>query len=288
MSMNPNIFMALKRYATHGFKHTERCSSPCVSLLTRIRLLCALIVVANCLYACGDRSGAAGKTVRIDAAASIAYVIEGLAEAIERDLGVRIEVNAGASGTLAQQIMQGDKVDLFISADPRWVDRLESQGLIDPATRTHIVNNQLVLVGLTDAVKQPATLEELSAKIYQPLAVGDPAYVPAGRYAMQALKSHGLESGPDLKLAEAPNVRAALAFVKSGQCPVGLVYASDVHREPGIEVLLTIDRTDHDLIQYPAVLLHDAPNREQALRILDWLSGETAGRAFRNAGFVHP
>jgi molybdate transport system substrate-binding protein len=246
------------------------------------------MVITGILCACDGRSGAAKKTVRVNSAASIAYVIEGLAEVIERDLNLNIEVNAGASGTLTQQIEQGDQADLFISADPRWVDRLEQKDLIDPATRTQLVGNRMVVVGLPDAVKRPATLEELSAKIYQPLAVGDPAYVPAGRYAMQALKSHGLERGPDLELAEAPNVRAALAFVRSGQCPAGLVYASDAHGEDGIDVLLTIDPADHDPIRYPVVLLRDAPNREQALRLLAWLKGETAQSAFRDAGFAKP
>lgn len=286
MNTNPNIFSIVKPCAKHSYKHTEHRSAPCATPLTSIRLLCVLIVAAFCFAGCDEQPRSSTTTVRIDAAASIAYVIEGLADTIEQDLGIRIEVNAGASGMLTQQIEQGDRADLFISAHPQWVDRLESNGLADPETRSHIVNNQLVLIGLPDAVKQPTSLEELSEKIYQPLAIGDPAYVPAGRYAMQALKSHNLEPGADLKLAEAPNVRAALAFVKSGQCPVGLVYASDVHKEPGVVVLLTIDPADHDLIQYPAVLLRDAPNREQALRVLDWLSGETAGRVFRDAGFI--
>lgn len=226
--------------------------------------------------------------VRIDAAASIAYVLEGLADEIEHDLGVQIEISSGASGALAKQITRGDGADLFISANPIWMDALAGQNLIDPNTRVDLVANRLVLVGLPMLHPPPNTLADLGAPNYQPIAVGDPAYVPAGRYAMQALASHGLERGPNLRLAEAPDVRAALAFVQSGQCPVGLVYASDAKDAKGVIVLLSIDPADHDPIHYPAAVIRDAPQREQAVWVLNWLQGERARSAFREAGFVDP
>ncbi|MEZ6191576.1 MAG: molybdate ABC transporter substrate-binding protein [Phycisphaerales bacterium] len=226
--------------------------------------------------------------MRIDAAASIAYILESLAGQIENDLGVRVEINAGASGALAKQIAQGDGADLFISADPGWMDALTKQNLIDTATRVDLVANRLVLVGQAGSGLAPGSLADIKQADYQPIALGDPAYVPAGRYAVQALALHGLEIGPGLKLAEAPDVRAALAFVLSGQCPVGVVYASDAKDARGVVVLLTIDPADHEPIRYPAAVVRDAPNREGAVRVLDWLKGERARSAFRDAGFVDP
>lgn len=104
-----------------------------------------MIALTCGIAGCGG-SGPAEPGVRIDAAASIAYVLENLADEIERDLGVRIEVNAGASGALAKQLAQGDRADLFISADPAWMGLLAEQNLIDAATRIDLVANRLVLV----------------------------------------------------------------------------------------------------------------------------------------------
>ncbi len=237
---------------------------------------------------CDNPTGSATSAVRINAAASIAHVIEDLSEAIEQDLGITITVNSGGSGILAQQITRGGQADLFISADTAWMDQLSKQGLIDTTTRADLAGNRLVLVALTDSTLHPESLKDMSQDRYQPIAVGDPAYVPAGRYAMQAFESHGLDSGSELNLAEAPNVRAALAFVLTGQCPVGLVYTSDTQGSDEIKVLLTIDPTHHDTIRYPAAVLTDAPNREQALRVLDWLKSTQAQLAFQTAGFVDP
>ncbi len=244
-----------------------------------------LIPIVGLIAGCEKRGGQQPNIVRINAAASIAPVIEAVSGDIENALGLTIEVNAGGSGVLAQQIARGDRVDLFISADTFWMDDLEQRGLIDPTTRVNLAGNRLVLIGPKDTGVHPERIGDLADKQYQPIAVGDPAYVPAGRYAAQALESHGLGNDDTIRLAEAPNVRAAVAFVLAGQCPVGIVYGSNVVGSDEVRVLLEIDPADHDPIRYPAAALKDAPNREPALRVLAWLQSERARAAFKSAGF---
>ena len=59
------------------------------------------------------------------------------------------------------------------------------------------------------------------------LAVGDPAHVPAGIYAEQALKKLGVWrlSKPAWRPPE--DVRGALLLVERGEAPAGIVYATD-------------------------------------------------------------
>jgi molybdate transport system substrate-binding protein len=237
---------------------------------------------------CDNGADATREVVQIDAAASIAHVIEQMSDEIQHDLDLTILVNANSTGILAQQINRGDRVDIFISADDLWMDRLNQQGLIDPDTRVDLATNRLVVVGLADSALHPESLENLSDNQYQPIAIGDPAYVPAGRYAMQAFQSQGLTPTDNLNLAQAPNVRSAVAFVQAGQCPVGLVYLSDARASNEIKILLTIDPADHDPIRYPAAILKNTPHPEQAQRVLNWLQGKLAQSAFAAAGFSPP
>ena len=243
-------------------------------------------LIAGGLGSCDKQGDLQRDVVRINAAASIAPVIEGMSPAIEQELSLTIEVNAGGSGVLAQQVTRGDRVDLFISADTVWMDGLEQQGLIDSSSRIDLAGNRMVLIGLISSGLQPGKIEDLSDQQYQPIAVGDPAYVPAGRYAAQLFKSHGLDTQEALRLAEAPNVRAAVAFVLAGQCPVGVVYASDVRGSDEIKVLMQIDPSEHDPIRYPAAVLQDAPNHAGAQQILTWFQGEKARAEFKAAGFA--
>lgn len=255
--------------------------------LLYFRLLCVLIAVTASAGGC-DRRSENRTVVRVDAAASVGYVIEGLAGPIQRELGVTVAVNSGASGALAKQIEMGDAASLFVSADPRWLDRLEERGLIDTASRTTVAGNQLVVIGHVKGAERITRLEDLAEKAYQPIAVGDPSYVPAGRYALEALSAHGLTRASGIRLAEAPNVRAALAFVQSGQCPVGVVYASDAKSVDDVTILAEIDPADHKPIVYQAAIVKGGPEPDAARRVLDWLKSDKGRAAFEAAGLSTP
>ena len=57
-----------------------------------------------------------------------------------------VHFNLGGSGTLQRQIEQGAPVDIFISASPKEMDSLQSQGLLLTDTRKDLVQNSVVLI----------------------------------------------------------------------------------------------------------------------------------------------
>jgi len=59
------------------------------------------------------------------------------------------------------------------------------------------------------------------------LATGDPASVPVGRYAREALINLGVWDDIEARLVRADSVRSALAFVDRGEAALGIVYATD-------------------------------------------------------------
>ena len=59
------------------------------------------------------------------------------------------------------------------------------------------------------------------------IATGDPAHVPVGIYAEQALKKLGQWGTLATRLAPTEDVRAALLLVERGEAPAGIVYATD-------------------------------------------------------------
>ena len=62
--------------------------------------------------------------------------------------------------------------------------------------------------------------------------MGDVKSVPAGKYGKAALEKLGAWAGVEGKLAQAENVRAALALVARGEAPLGIVYKTDAAAEP--------------------------------------------------------
>ncbi len=124
----------------------------------------------------GERAGP-DRPLLVSAAISLTGVLEPLSAAFERDTGTRVELNLGASSTLAAQIIAGAPVDLFISADLFQMDRVAEEGLIRTGTRVDLLSNQLVIVvpaDVTASVTSPVALLELFGRI----AFGDPDGVP--------------------------------------------------------------------------------------------------------------
>ena len=133
-----------------------------------------------------------------------------------------------------------------------------------------------------------------SVKLFSPLwtywgmsGLRDCDVVPAGRYARQALES--LQLWPEVadRLAEADNVRAALAFVARGEAPLGIVYATDARAEPKVRVLAEIPADRHVPVVYPVARIvgGDASRADGFLR---FLTGPEARDMFVDAGFERP
>ncbi len=65
------------------------------------------------------------------------------------------------------------------------------------------------------------------------LAMANVDAVPAGRYGKAALQALGAWDRVAERVAQAENVRAALALVSTGEAPLGIVYATDAAADPG-------------------------------------------------------
>ena len=197
-----------------------------------------------------------------------------------------------ASSTLARQITQGAPADLFLSADEAWMDDLQGRGLLIPATRVSVLGNGLVLVA-PSATARPVGLTrgmDLAALLGPQgrLSVGDPAHVPAGRYAKAALEWMGQWQALSPRLARAENVRAALLLVERGEAPLGIVYATDTMAARGVQVVGSFPPESHPPITYPFALTRRAEAHEAAHAFLAFITGAEAMPIWQRHGFTLP
>ncbi len=139
---------------------------------------------------------------------------------------VKIVYNLGSSGSLQQQIQQGARVDVFISAAPQHMDALAAQGLLLKDTRFNLLSNELVLI-VPQKENKITNFQQLIGKGVQKIVIGDPDSVPAGYYSREVLTA--LELYPQLydKLVFAKDVRQALFYVATGNVDGGIVYPTE-------------------------------------------------------------
>ncbi len=191
-------------------------------------------------------------------------------------------ISYGGSSALARQILAGAPADIYISANVGWMDAVETAGLVQPETRRALLGNRLVMVG---AAPGPVALEAgaIMARLSDgPLAMALVDAVPAGIYGKQALGALDLWETVAADVAEAANVRAALALVALGEAPLGVVYASDAVAEPRVHVVAEFPEGSHAPITYPAAAISEA---EDAGAFLAFLAGPEARAVFEANGF---
>src|SRR4029079_4150353 len=115
-------------------------------------------------------------------------------------------------------------------------------------------------------------------------ATGDPAHVPVGIYAGQALKKLGLWDGIAARLARTEDVRSALLLVERGEAPAGIVYATDAAISKGVVAGGVLPATSHDPITYPFALVRGG-DTEGGRALMEFLAGPEARAIFARRGF---
>lgn len=231
---------------------------------------------------------AAADQVVVFAAASLTTALAEIEAGFEAATGHDLVVSLGGSSALAQQIRQGAPADIFISASPDWMDAIEADGLIEPGGRFDLLGNSLVLIahGREAAPVEIAPGFDLDGRLGDGrLAMALVDAVPAGIYGKAALTHLGLWDALAPRVAQADNVRAALALVALGEAPYGIVYATDAKAEDNVTIVGTFPPESHPAIVYPVadLALRDGP-AEAAF--LDYLRSDEARARFEGQGFV--
>lgn len=228
---------------------------------------------------------AAAETITVFAAASLQGPLDAVAAAWQAETGNVVQISFAGTAPLARQIEAGAPADIFIAASEDWMDDLAAKGLVLSSSRVNLAGNRLVLIGHGPMAPMPVA-EALEGLGQDRLAMALVDSIPAGQYGKAALESLGLWSAVEPKVAQADNVRAALALVATGQAPLGIVYATDALSEPRVSVVATIPEDSHAPILYPAALTATA--RPAAQGLLDALAGPAGQAAFAAAGFTAP
>lgn len=250
--------------------------------MTRIARLFAMAALALA-WTCP----AEARPVTVFAAASLKTALDAVAAAFTDATGTETRLSYAGSSALARQIEQGAPAQVFVSANPGWMDVLDGQGLLAPGTRTNLLTNRLVLIagqGM-DVTLDPVPGADLAAALGDGrLAMALVDAVPAGIYGKAALQSLGLWDAIAERVAQTDNVRAALRLVAAGEAPLGIVYATDAAAEPRVRVVGVFAPSSHPPILYPAAIVGDGDTPE-ARAFLAFLAGPLAGALFREHGF---
>ena len=249
------------------------------------RLISRFSCFALCLAFLSLAAAAAELTVF--GAASLTDALQEIGKLYQARSGDILRFSFAASSTLARQIEAGANASLFVSADEQWMDYLAAKKLIVAASRVDLLGNRLVLVvpaDRPDAIEIKPGFDLLAVVKDGKLATGDPAHVPVGKYAQEALTALGVWPLAEARLVRADSVRSALLFVERKEVAAGIVYATDAAVARKVRVAGTFPEASHRHVVYPMALVA-GQDTAAAQRLHTFLRGEEAAAVFKRFGF---
>lgn len=250
-------------------------------------MLASRRLIAAALLAAATQTAQAAE-LTVSAAASLTQAFTDIAKGFEAaHPGDRVKLNFGASGALLAQMSKGAPVDVLASADEETMNQAEQQDLVARADRADFARNTLVLIVPADSKLKLGQLADLQGPDIKRLAIGNPASVPAGRYAKAALEAAGLWTTLTPKTIHTQNVRQALDYVARGEVEAGMVYATDAAlMKDKVTVRQTVPLAQP--IIYPIASAKASHEAEAARRFVAYVRSADGQAVLARYGFSAP
>ncbi len=256
----------------------------------RVACLTALAAVAMAAAACqtsAETTGDAPRELTVSAAASLTESFTAIGAAFEAEHpGVAVRFNFGPSSGLATQIQAGAPVDVFASADARWMDAVAA----DPGVteRGDFASNSLVIlvpaanpaaIRSADDLARPGVRLVLAAE-----------GVPVGDYARQALAAAGVADGALANVvSNEEDVKGVVQRVVLGEADAGIAYRTDL-TPAVVPSVRAVDLPAGANVRavYPIAGVAGAPQPDLARQFVAFVRGEAGQAILRAAGFESP
>src|SRR5690625_5220907 len=221
----------------------------------------------------------------ISAAASLTDALEEIKAVYEKENSVKLILNFGGSGKLAQQIQQGAPVDFFLSANEYWMNQLIKDNFIEKGTVNDITGNKLVLNVKRDSKIELSSFENIVDYPFEQIAIGNPESVQAGKYTEETLISVGIRDVLEHKMVFAQNERQVLIYVETGNTVIGFVYESDALSSEYVKILTFSDSVGHEPIIYQGALTAQTELNQAGMDFMEFLLSSEAQAILEKYGF---
>jgi molybdate transport system substrate-binding protein len=239
------------------------------------KLWAALICLSTIFFGFLSGSQALGqqKELHVAAAADLQPVMPALKDAYEKATGVKLVVSFGSSSMLAEQIINGAPMDLFLGADFTFPEKVVAAGLADAKAPTQYAKGTLVLWARKDSPLQPISMEKLTDPQVKSIAIANELHAPYGRAAASALRKLNIYDKVSPHLVVAENIAQTAQFVESGNAQLGLISLTTASSPHFLDVgtfVLVPTNLYPEILQY-AVVMAKSERKAEARAFLDWL-----------------
>lgn len=249
-------------------------------------ILVACLVCALAVFSLSPAAQA--EELIVSAAASLTDAFNDIEPAFEKaNPGVDVVLNYAASGALYRQIEQGAPVEVFASANPKWMAKAVEGGFANKDDVVVFAHNSLVLATPADNPAGVSSLEDLTKDTVEKIGIGTPETVPAGQYAKSALVAAKMFAPLQPKMIFAESVRQVLDYLSRGEVDCGFVYRTDAVKG-GEKVKIIAEIPLEKPVTYPISVLKNAKSGALAQKFVDFVRSDAGVALLEARGFKRP
>lgn len=231
--------------------------------------------------------------LNIAVSANFTPAMQKLARLYEKNEGVSLKLISGSSGKLYHQILSGLPVDLFISADTRYVQQLVNQQYIAKQSHAIYAIGKLVLlvnhkqfmpnIDQTDVASYLAYLSKYKKNV----GLANPATAPYGLAAKQVLNKYHFWPCKPIRCVMADNAARVYHFLHLSAVDAAFVARSLVPSvvPDHLKVIPILD-ADYSPIMQSAGVLVRTKKPEAANKLLTFLLSADAQKIIRQYGYT--
>jgi len=234
----------------------------------------------------------ASRTLTVFAAASLTGSFGEIGKAFEAaNPGVTVTFNFAGTQTLATQLTQGAKADVFASANHTYMDNMVTANLVAAGYKDFVTNVLEVIL----PANNPANVQTLQdlAKPGLKLVLEDRS-VPAGAYSLTMLDnlSKNATYGADFKtkvlanvVSNETDVKQVVAKVQLGEADAGIVYITDAIAAPTLKTIVI--PTNYNVVaKYPIAVLTNALQPDLASDFVTYVLSPDGQAIMKKWGFT--
>ncbi len=226
------------------------------------------------------------QTLSVAVDQSLAEAVRELARGFEAGhAGVKVQIEAGASGVLLDKIAEGTKFDILVSADLDTLARGTDRRLLAAGPPRVLAGNAIVVVAPAGS-QGLQRLSDLARPEVLRIAMGRITSMPAGRHAREVIDAERLWSALQRKVVQLDSMGAVLELVVRGEVDAGFVYRTDVPAGSPLRVAITPETRNP--VRHAAALVAGSRQESLARDLLQALAAPAARAVWQRRGYTTP
>jgi molybdate transport system substrate-binding protein len=210
-------------------------------------------------------------------------VLAELTDAYTRQSGPQVAITAVGGVEAARRVQEGEAFDFVVLAADA-IERLESAGRVDPASRTDLARSG-VAIGVAAGAPRPDVSSESAVRdaVVRARSIGY-STGPSGTHLARLFERWGVAEMIASRIVQAPPGIPVGALVARGDVELGFQQLSELMHLPGVEVVGMLPPEIQTVTVFSAAVCMAASHGAAAEALLAFLDSPEADAAKRRHG----